>query len=285
MNRRMRLYYYGVLGAIGGLIGWQISSMIGLSFTANVYLSEFIVGALIGLSVGLLIGFAEGVPTRNFPQASKAVVISGLLGALGGGLGLPLSEGFYQLLGGEPWARVLGWGVFGLIIGLASGITSGAQGGKGTTGGLLGGILGGCLLEVVRSRFSDPLLGKAVGLVLLGGAIGVFIAMIVYLLSKAWFTVTSGKLKGTDIILDKFIHPEGPPVTIGSNALKADIVFPDPDIAPQHAVLKGEGSHFNLKDMSLEGTFINESKINRARLRNNQIIRMGNTNFSYHERR
>ena len=285
MSRIMRLYYYGVLGAIGGLIGWQISNLLGLSFTPNVYLSEFILGALIGLCVGMLIGFAEGIPTRNFFKIIRAVFISGLLGAFGGSLGLPLAEGFFQLLGGEAWARILGWGTFGLLVGLASGITGGAQVWKGALGGLLGGILGGSLLEVVRGRFSDPLLGKAVGLILLGGAIGVFIALIVYMLSKAWFTVTKGKLEGTDIILDKFIKPEGPPVYIGSNALKADIVFPDPDIAPQHAVLKGEGSHFNIKDMSIEGTFINKSKINSARLRNNQSIRIGNTEFIYHERR
>ena len=168
---------------------------------------------------------------------------------------------------------------------MASGITSGAQVWKGALGGFLGGVVGGGLLEVIRGLFSDPLVGKAVGLILLGGAVGTFIALIVYLLSKAWFTVTQGKLKGTDFILDKFIKPEGPSVYIGSSALKSDIVFPDPDIAPQHAILKGEGSHFNLKDMSINGTFINQSKINSARLRNKQTIRMGNTEFIYNERR
>jgi len=198
------LYYYGVLGAIGGLIGWQASNLTGLSFTPNVYLSELVVGALIGLCVGLLVGFAEGIPTRNLFQIIRVTLISGFLGAIGGSFGLPLAEGFFQLLGGEPWARIVGWGTFGLLIGLASGITGGAQVWKGALGGLLGGISGGSLLELVRGRFSDPLLGKAIGLILLGGAIGVFIALIVYMLSKAWFTVTEGKLKGTDFILDKF---------------------------------------------------------------------------------
>jgi hypothetical protein len=31
----MRLYYYAVLGAMGGLIGWQASNAIGLSFWSN----------------------------------------------------------------------------------------------------------------------------------------------------------------------------------------------------------------------------------------------------------
>ena len=49
MTRIMRLYYYGVAGAIGGLIAWQLSNLIGLSFTPILYLNEMIVGAVIGL--------------------------------------------------------------------------------------------------------------------------------------------------------------------------------------------------------------------------------------------
>jgi hypothetical protein len=285
MSRVMRLYYFCVFGAIGGLLSWQISNLTGLSFTSSVYLSELAVGALMGLCVGVLIGFAEGLPTRNFVRIARAALISGLLGTAGGAIGLPLAEWLYQLLGGVPWARAFGWGVFGLLIGTAAGFTGGAQVWKGALGGFLGGVLGGGLLEAARSYLNDPLLGKAVGLILLGGAIGIFIALIVYLLSKAWFTVETGKLKGTDFILDKFIKPEGPSVFIGSNALKAEIVLPDPDIAPQHAMLKGLGSYFNIKDMSLNGTFINKRRIETSRLRNRQTIRMGNTEFVYHERR
>jgi len=32
MNRTLRAYYYAILGAIGGLFGWQISNLAGLSF-------------------------------------------------------------------------------------------------------------------------------------------------------------------------------------------------------------------------------------------------------------
>lgn len=285
MSRLMRLYYYGAFGAIGGLIGWQVSNLLGLSFTRNIYLSELVVGALIGVSVGLLIGIAEGLLTRNLVQALRASLVSGLLGLAGGALGLPVSEAFFQLLGGEPWARALGWGLFGLLIGVAAGITGGAQMWKGALGGFLGGVLGGWLLEFSRGQLADPVLGKAIGLILLGGSVGIFIALIVFLLSRAWFTVTSGKLKGTDFILDKFIKPDGPSAFIGSDALKANIVFPDPDIAPQHGLLKGVGTHFNLKDMSLSGTFINNRRIEQTNLRNSQTIRMGNTEFVYYERR
>lgn len=285
MNRRMRSYYYALLGAIGGLVGWQVSDLIGLSFASNLYLSEALVGALIGLSVGLFIGLTEGALTRNPVQAVRSGVFSGLLGLGAGAIGLPLSEFLFQFVGAGVVGRALGWGVFGLLIGLAEGMVGRTQAWKGMLGGFIGGALGGILLESVHNWLQDPLTGKAAGLVLLGASVGAFISLIAVLLSRAWLEVKSGKLKGTEFMLDKFMNKGFPSVAIGSSPLKSEIVLPDPDIAPQHAMLSGDGMSFNLKDMSLSGTFINNRKIERVQLSNGQRIRMGNTELVYHERR
>ncbi|MBX3048995.1 MAG: FHA domain-containing protein [Anaerolineales bacterium] len=285
MNRYTRLYYYSLLGAIGGLIGWQASNLLGLSFVQNLYLSEVVVGALIGLCIGALIGLSEGLAARSPLYGLRAGLISGLLGALGGAAGLPLAEYAFQSLGGEAWTRALGWAIFGAFIGAGLGFSSGSQLWKPILGGLLGGAVGGFLLEFARQRFADPLMGKAAGLGLLGAAVGAFIALIVLLLSKAWLEVVTGKMKGTEFVLDKFIHANGPSAYIGSDALKADIVLPDPDIAPQHALLKGADTHMTLKDMSSQGTFINNRRIEVANLKDEQAIRIGNTQMVYHEKR
>lgn len=285
MNRRMRSYYYALLGAIGGLVGWQISDLLGLSFASNLYLSEALVGALIGLSVGLFIGLTEGVLTRNPVQALRSGIFSGLLGLGAGAIGLPLSEYLFQFVGAGVLGRALGWGIFGLLIGLAEGMVGRTQAWKGMLGGFIGGALGGILLESVHNWLQDPLTGKAAGLILLGASVGAFISLIAVLLSRAWLEVKSGKLKGTEFMLDKFMSKGFPSVAIGSSPLKAEIVLPDPDIAPQHAMLNGDGMSFNLRDMSLSGTFINNRKIERVQLANGQRIRMGNTELVYHERR
>ena len=285
MNRRMRSYYYALLGAIGGLLGWQVSDLLGLSFASNLYLSEALVGALVGLCVGLFIGIAEGVLTRNPIQALKSGLFSGLLGSVAGAIGLPLSEYLFQFVGAGIIGRALGWGIFGLLIGLAEGIVGRTQAWKGMLGGLIGGTLGGILLESVHNWLQDPVVGKAAGLVLLGASVGAFISLIAVLLSRAWLEVRSGKLKGTEFMLDKFMNKGFPSIAIGSSPLKSEIVLPDPDIAPQHAMLSGDGVSFNLKDMSLSGTFINSRKIEHAQLTNGQKIRMGNTELVYHERR
>jgi hypothetical protein len=285
MNRRMRTYYYAVFGAIGGLIGWQVSNLLGLSFISNIYLSEAVVGALVGLSIGLLIGIAEGALTLNLVQAAKSGGLGGLLGLGAGAIGLPFGEWLFQFSGAGIIGRALGWAVFGLLIGLAEGMVGRSQVWKGLLGGLLGGALGGFLLQGMQSLLKASSLGKAIGLVLLGASVGAFISLVIVLLSRAWLEVTSGKLSGTEFILDKFMHVRGPAIAIGSSPLKSEIVLPDPDIAPQHAMLTGDGTGFTIKDMSLSGTLVNDRRIERAQLTNNCTIHMGNTDMVYHEKR
>jgi hypothetical protein len=277
------MYFYTVLGAIGGLLAWQASNVLGLSFTSTFYLNVLIVGALVGLCIGLFIGITEGLLTRNPVLAAKAGLIGGLVGAAGG-LGLVLGEFLFQKVGAGVLGRALGWGVFGAMIGLAEGLVGRSEIWKPTLGGFIGGALGGALLELARIQL-NLVTGKAVGMVVLGAAVGLFISLIVVALSRAWLEVTSGKLKGTEFILDKFLHAGGPAIAIGSSPLKSEIVLPDPDIAPQHAMLTGDGTQFQVKDMSLSGTFINNKKIERAQLANGQKIRMGNTEMVYHEKR
>ena len=285
MSRTTRLYYYTLLGAIGGLIGWQISNLLGLSFLQNIYLAEVVVGGLIGFSIGALIGLWEGINARNAAFALRAALTNGGLGLVGGAIGLPLAEAAFQFLGGEVWTRAIGWGIFGASIGAGVGLSSGSQVWKPALGGLIGGVAGGALLELARTRLADPLTGKAVGLAALGAAVGAFIALIVLILSRAWLEVVTGKMKGSEFILDKFLHANGPTAYVGSSAMKSDIVLPDPDIAPQHAILRGADTHMTIKDMSQNGTFINGRKVEQTKLEDQQAIRMGNTQMVYHEKR
>jgi hypothetical protein len=285
MNKLIRTYFYMIVGAISGLVGWQASNLIGLSLTRNVYLNEIPVGAVIGLTFGILLGALEGLLTRNWVKILKGMLPGAILGLLAGAGALPLSEWVFQTAGAGLLGRALGWGFFGLVIGLVAGLTGGSQLWKAMLGGLLGGVIGGILMESFAENLSDPLLGKALGMILLGACIGIFTSLIVVLLARAWLEVRSGKLKGTEFILDKFIKSRGPSIFIGSDALKSEIVLPDPDISPQHAMLTGDGSAFEIKDMSMSGTFINKKRIERTGLNDRQTIKMGNTEMVYHEKR
>jgi hypothetical protein len=281
----MRAYYYAVLGAIGGLIGWQASNVLGLSFAPGLVLNEIVVGGLIGLTVGALIAATEGLVNRSPRQALRAALVGGGIGLAAGAVALPVGEWLFQTTGAGPVGRILGWGAFGLLIGLAEGVTGGTQMWKGALGGVLGGLLGGVLLEAARVRFGDPLVGKGAGLVLLGASVGAWTALIVALLSRAWIEVRSGKLKGSEFILDKFVKEGGPTAILGSDPAKADILLPDPDIAPQHAMLRGDGMKFLIRDLSTAGTYVNNRRVEMVALSDGQRIRLGTTELVYHERR
>lgn len=285
MSRFKRIYYYAILGAIGGLFSWQISNAIKLSIFDNIYQSELIIGGLIGLCFGLLIGLAEGIFRRSLSHGLRSAFISGLLGMIGGTIGLPIAEVIYQYLGGTPLIRSLGWGIFGMMVGGGLGFSIGSQAWKPAIGGFLGGGIGGALLEFSQSYYDDPQLGKVIGLMLLGLTMGTLIAFIVMILSKAWLEVATGKMKGAEFILDKFIKSDGPTAYIGSDALKADIVLPDPDIDPQHALLSGSDTFISIKDLSLSGTFVNNKKIEKTNLLNQHKIVIGNTELIFHEKR
>ncbi len=286
MSLRLRSYYYAVLGAMGALIGWRITETMGFIRGQSVYLSDIVLGAFIGWFLGLLIGASEGLLTQSWYKAVRAGALAGVIGLVAGAIGLPLGELVFQVTGGELVGRALGWGIFALLVGLSEGITGGTQMWKGAAGGFVGGLVGGVILFVLQSWLGATVIGKMVGLVILGASIGVFIALIVVLLSRAWIEVKSGKLKGTEFILDKFLSEHSPAAIIGSSDFKSDISIPDPDIASQHARLKGAGTHFVLEDMSIgKGTFVNGRRVEMERLQNNATIRVGNTELVYHERR
>lgn len=286
MSRNWRLYYYGLLGALGGLIGWRLSQSVGFLGQMPIFLAELPLGAVTGLSVGFIIGLAEGILSRSVARGLRSGLIGGVIGLLAGAVALPLGEFVFQAVGGQTIGRALGWGIFGGVVGLAEGITGGSQIWKGALGGFIGGVVGGLLLEVAFAQLQNPLIGKVAGLMLLGALIGIFTALIVVALSHAWLEVVDGKLKGSEFILDKFLGENAHAAFLGSNVMKCDIALPDPDIAPQHARLKGAGTHFALQDMSVgKGTFVNGRKVELHHLSNGEHIRMGSTELVYHERR
>ena len=92
MSRNARMYYYTILGAIGGLVGWRLTESVGFLVRPNVYLSDLALGAVVGLSIGFLIGLAEGILSQSVVRGLRAALISGLIGLVAGGIALPLSE-------------------------------------------------------------------------------------------------------------------------------------------------------------------------------------------------
>lgn len=62
-----------------------------------------------------------------------------------------------------------------------------------------------------------------------------------------------------------------------------DIVLPDPNVSRVHARVESrDGSYFITDLESTNGTFVNEQRVDSAKLRENDVIRLGSTRFIFH---
>jgi VWFA-related protein len=86
---------------------------------------------------------------------------------------------------------------------------------------------------------------------------------------KAWFVIRQGPSRGEEILIDNI------PAVIGRGA-KADVRLKDATVSAQHAKLFMENDTVYLQDLaSTNGTFVNEKKIVKSGLKDNDRVRFG----------
>ncbi len=90
-----------------------------------------------------------------------------------------------------------------------------------------------------------------------------------------WIVVMQGSQKGTDFRLFE-----------GANSIGAaadnDIVITDEYLSSKHASIRFEDGHYELRDNdSTNGSFVNEEKIDREELIDNDSVRFGRTEFRF----
>ncbi|MBE7467685.1 MAG: FHA domain-containing protein [Anaerolineales bacterium] len=285
MSTRMRTYYYAIFGAMGGLFGWRVTeTTIDLSH-GNIYITNIWLGSIIGFFIGFLIGASADLLKWSLPRIVKSGFSGGIIGLIAGAISLPLAELIFQLSGAGLLGRAFSWAVFGSIIGLSEGIIGGSRKINGFIGGAVGGAIGGAALELIARLVNDLVVGKIIGLMLLGAFIGIFIALVVILLRQAWIEIGRGKTKGEAIVLDKFISSTAAPIQIGSDPKCRIYIIGDKNVEPEHAVLRGETTHFILQNLSSSGTYVGDRIIDVHTLVNGDTIRVGNTELVYYEKR
>src|SRR5262249_47693119 len=158
VDDKLKIYFYFVFGAMGGLTGWYLSAS--LLFGVTTLLDQALFGAMVGAMIGLGIAAYDGFVTRSFIRLFKFGSIGLILGTIAGVIALPSSQWLYSRLfttlgaqsnGPIVWKAVaigmVCWIFFGGMIGFIEGLTKGAQSIKGFTGGVLGGIIGGGIYE------------------------------------------------------------------------------------------------------------------------------------------
>lgn len=205
-------------GTAAGLASWAVLEILlyyGEAIGRHIIWNS-LTGACIGLFFGFFFGSAEGVMSSDSQRAIRGGSIGVALGLLGGAAAVVLAQGLVYLIGNTelftssvseslvvPLSRAAGWGILGLVIGSLEGIRnkSGRRILIGMAGGFLGGFLGGALLEFLTRLWSNELLSRGMGLVILGMGTGLFLGIFEYSRSFGIIRILTGPYKGKDYIL------------------------------------------------------------------------------------
>lgn len=217
---------FGLFGAFGAFISELLSEFTlkhhysnGGFFNGFFSVSLWIGLIATGISVSLMYIVYKSTNkniTLNI-ESIKLIIKQIGIGALIGGLA-QIIYFFIQGFSGEI-GRILCWGIAGGGLGISiSKIIPNYPINKGKIAGFIGGIIGG-LFFVLLSSMGSSVIGRLVGISIIGFFIGLLISVFEQLYREAWITLKWAENEYTNISLgDK-------PVYIGSGA-KSDIYLP-----------------------------------------------------------
>jgi hypothetical protein len=283
--------------------GTPAESMISLSkLDTQQKLFGFLLFPVVAGFVGLLVGAVEGIVCRTFARAAWcggiglviglvagaiSAVLGGLvftlIGALGAGTMNPTASAGAFLL--QMFRRGLAWTLVGMGMGLGQGfaLKSGKMKLNGFIGGMVGGLVGGLLFDPIdlllsnRELMQGAGLSRAVGITIVGAAVGLMIGLTDLLTRDAWLKVIAGPLQGKEFSFNRT------PIRLGSSP-KSDIyLFKDARIDPAHAVINKLRDTYEISDEdSATGVFVNGQRIVRTRrLADGDLIQIGESQFKY----
>lgn len=302
----LRIYFNGVFGALGGLLGWMLFSLLGNKVASEGALTRQLLqdGALLGAGIGYLVVSVEAIRDRSWMRFVRLASYGLVLGAIGGAVGMLVAERVnYALVGGigairgstlkfigTVLTRGLGFMFLGMAVGFSEGIAARSLGklSYGTLGGSLGGFLGGTLFGLVYlvtlQRGGDAAFAGASGFVLMGACIGALSALVQGVFQPASVRVLRGWQEGREYALDK-------DETILGREEHADIaLFRDMKVEKRHASIEREGARYVLRNLgaSAEQTRVNEVPVAQScELHDGDRIQLGNIllRFQLHEAR
>jgi hypothetical protein len=183
--------------------------------------------------------------------------------------------------------RSAAWAVVGLGVGLGMNLvrSTRTQLRNGVLGGLLGGAVGGLFFDPIdrffsqNTAFMEAAGSRAVGLIAVGLAVGLFVALAERLAREGWIRVRTGPLAGKSFVLHRAA------TTIGSSPRSEIYLFKDPAIEPQHATIHRVGGAFEIEDGGTgAGTVVAGARVSRRRLQSGDVIVLGSTVLEFEER-
>lgn len=262
------------------------------------------------IALGLL--FAEGVTTRNWARMVERcflgvllTVVFSLLAIIPAGLCMALSNKILEGVAAESsqlvvtsedvsgayfmifaTCRSAAWAFVcaGLGLGMNIARSTRVQLRNSVIGGALGGAVGGLLFDPIdrfaaASMFDGAATSRLVGVLAVGLAVGIFVALVERLAREAWIRVRTGPLAGKSFVLYKT------PTLLGSAPASDIYLFKDAEIDANHAQIHRVGNAYEIEDLaSRSGTEVDGQRVRRGRLASGARIRIGSTVLEFEER-
>ena len=282
MNRNLQTT---ALGALGGFLGFLFAELLspgtGTATAVQMIVEMMVWTALYVLPLTLVLVGTDnvlGLRGRWWRGLGRAVLPTLLLGAFAGGLA-QLLYGMGLDAGAPPrLIRGLGWAVMGAGVGLVLGLAdrSWTKAWRGLLGGAAGGLIGGLLFDSFGNlSFGEGdtgVVARAVGLTLLGAAIGSMLRLSQELFKTAWLEGTGGRYEGKRYILTK------PRVTLGRSDSNDIGLYADAAVPLQAGALERQGETWRWAG---EGLAVNGQPAPSATLRPGDRLSIGQTTFVF----
>jgi hypothetical protein len=282
-----------IAGGLGGLVGaivaeptlwWTPQSLTQVDLQVGLWLAVF--AAILGFALKSWPGFTSGSAAKGFRDG---VVGLGLGAGAGLVAGLVAQFVYHQMApnpftsgeGPEILARVVGWGILGLLVGLGICLDGGRRRiVNGLLGGLVGGALGGFFFQVISSASTSAETAvRVLCMALTAIGIGVCVGLVEQIRRDNWLHLVAGPMTGKQFILYKS------ETSVGRD-YRCDIVLTkDPAVSPLHAtfVLDPRG-YLWLRPAPSAPVIVNDAGLTNAALSSGDRISIGATTILVEQR-
>jgi hypothetical protein len=297
MTLVLRILFFGFSGVLAGVLAWPVIELV-LFYQAvfpTLLLFNIALGVAAGVFMGGGFGAAEGIISGSEAKLRNGILTGLAIGVAAGAAGFITAQAALLFLGtaffhsavgvqkiGFPLSRGFGWALFGLCIALVHGVRSLSWGKikNGIIGGACGGFLGGLVVEYINVFTPHAWYARLAGFAVLGLLIGIFYGIVENRLSAASLLLLGGTQKNSEFpIIQKVTN-------IGASQKTEIGIKGYGGVSGVHTLITRKKDGFLLTDAgSKSGTFVNEEKTRNRKLEDGDVIRVGDAQFLFRERR
>lgn len=282
-----------LLGLLGACMVWPC--LLSIQYCQPVfpgYLSFSVTqGIVLGLFFGAIFGSFEGIVVSSRAKAIKGLLFGAIAGILSGTIGVLAGQTFLfavadylqkteKTLTGITliFVNSIAWVIIGLCIPMIEGLRARSLRKLlvGLAGGIVGGSLGGMSLQLSIMKYSGNKTALLIGLIIFGVCLSFFYSFFENRFSFGSIKLLNGPLRNKEYLLIKSRMKIGGRDT-------CDIVLDGyRNVAPVHATIQMKKGRIILRPIEKSCTVtVNDSRVDEASLRREDVFAIGSAKFMY----